>query len=403
MPMNPQLDSSMVDLQLDKGQTFDQDKKGRLVDDEDTVLATSNMAVSMSQPADALSYGTTLESGLDDKLNDAFVIELQKDLDRKSSQLDIAELKIQGLADEVSKLGKELEMSRKLLDESQMNCAHLENSLHQARKEAQTNLCAADRKASEYSTLRIAAVKMHGHFERLKNCVLLAGLANFSEYLQDLAQSIGSVADGSEDDGTTEFRECLLMLADKVGVLSRQRAELLDRHSKTEAANEQLSKELAEKSELVNTLSFRHQLEKKQGNKEKISFGRLEVHEIAAFILNSTGFYEAINRNNSYYFLSSESLALFTDNLTSRPNYIIGQIVHIERRTAKSAPSSTSERAGDTKDRVDILMSEVGTKQLTLTSEITQLENPYGLTVGCEYLLVTIAMLPDTTIHSPLS
>ncbi|GER46965.1 hypothetical protein STAS_24036 [Striga asiatica] len=383
MMLNPQLDSSMVDLQIDNGQTFDQDnKKGRLVGDEDMVLASSNMAVSMSQP---------YESGLDAKLSDAFVIELQKDLDKKSSQLEIAELKIEGLVDEVSKLGKELEMSQKLLDESQMNCAHLENSLHEARKEAQTNLCAADRRSLEYSSLRISAVKMRGHFERLKNCVLSAGVANFSNSLHDLAQSIGSVADGSEDDGTAEFRECLCVLADKVGVLLRQRAELLDRHSKIEAANEQLSKELDEKSELVNTLYFKHQLEKKQANKEKISFGRLEVHEIAVFILTSTGFYEAINHNNSYYFLSSESLALFTDNLTSQPNYIIGQIVHIDRRTVKSTPSLTSERAGDTKDRVDFL-----------TSESTPLENPYGLTVGCEYFVVTIVMLPDT-IHSPPS
>ncbi|MCD7460708.1 hypothetical protein HAX54_044251 [Datura stramonium] len=40
-----------------------------------------------------------------------------------------------------------------LLDESQMNCAHLENCLHEAREEAQTHLCAADRRASEYSAL----------------------------------------------------------------------------------------------------------------------------------------------------------------------------------------------------------------------------------------------------------
>lgn len=52
------------------------------------------------------------------------------------------------------------------------------------------------------------------------------------------------------------------MLADKVGVLSRQRAEFLDRHSKAEASNEQLTKELEEKKELVNTVYMKHQLEK---------------------------------------------------------------------------------------------------------------------------------------------
>ena len=66
-----------------------------------------------------------------------------------------------------------------------------------------------------------------------------------------------------------------------------------------------------------------------QANKEKISYGRVEVHEIAAFVLNASGHYEAINRNCSNYYLSAESVALFTDHLSSRPNYIVGQIVQI--------------------------------------------------------------------------
>lgn len=133
-----------------------------------------------------------------------------------------------------------------------------------------------------------------------------------------------------------------------------------------------------------------------QANKEKISFGRLEVHELAAFILNSAGYYEAINRNCPYYYLSAESVALFTDHLPSRPSYIVGQVVHIERQTVKSPPL-TSERA----DRVDILIPEIGTNRLTLNSGSSS--KPYGLPIGCEYFVVTIAMLPDTTIHSPPS
>ncbi|KAL3643027.1 hypothetical protein CASFOL_013842 [Castilleja foliolosa] len=373
--MNPHLDSSMIESQRDKGHVCD---KGKNDTDEGTALAASNMAVSMSQPADAVSYETVLEPGLDAKLSDDIVMELQKALAEKSSQLDNAETKIQGLRDEVSKLVRDLEISRKLLDESQMNCAHLENCLHEARKEAQTNLCAAERRASQYSALRVSAVKMRGLFERLRSCILSAGVANFSDSLCSLAQSLGSATNESDDEGSAEFRECLRVLADKVCVLSRQRAELLDRHSKAEAANEQLSKELGEKKELVSTLYMKHQLEK-QANKEKISFGRLEVHEIAAFILNSAGNYEALNRSCTYYYLSTESVALFTDHLPSRPSYIVGQVVHIERRMTSG------------EDRVDFL----GTNQLT--------SNPYGLPVGCEYFVVTIAMLPDTTIHSPPS
>lgn len=76
----------------------------------------------------------------------------------------------------------------------------------------------------------------------------------------------------------------------------------------------------------------------KQANKEKISFGRLELHEIAAFVPNTAGHYAAINRNCGHYYLSPESAALYTDNLQHLPTYIVGQIVHIERQTVKPSP-----------------------------------------------------------------
>lgn len=127
-----------------------------------------------------------------------------------------------------------------------------------------------------------------------------------------------------------------------------------------------------------------------QANKEKISFGRLEVHEIAAFVLNTAGHYEAINRNCSNYYLSAESVALFTDHLPRQPNYIVGQIVHIERQTVKpSAPISIRPEHE--------LTSDTGTDRLALNSG----SNPFGLPIGCEYFVVTVAMLPDSTIHSP--
>lgn len=70
-----------------------------------------------------------------------------------------------------------------------------------------------------------------------------------------------SVSD-SEDDGTVEFHSCMKVLAEKVGILSRQRAELLDKCSKAEATTKQLSKDLEERKELVKTLYTKHQLEK---------------------------------------------------------------------------------------------------------------------------------------------
>ncbi|KAL2464337.1 Autophagy-related protein 17 [Forsythia ovata] len=391
--LSPHLDSSMMDPHRDEEHLCDKDKKETLFSDGGMTLTTSSMAVSMSQPMGDLS-DKAVQPGLDAK---ASLLELQSALAEKSNQLADAETKLQVLTEEVSKLGRELEISRKLLDESQMNCAHLENCLHEAREEAQTHLCAADRRASEYSALRASAIKTHSQFERLRSCVSSAGVVSFADSLRALSQSLANSNNGNDDDSTGEFRECIRVLADKVGLLSRHRVELLDRYTKAEAEIELLKKELEEKKESVNTLYVKHQLEK-QANKEKISFSRLEVHEIAAFVLNSAGHYEAINRNYPYYYLSAESVALFAAHLPSRPSYIVGQIVHIERQTVKS----TLDRAENIRDPVDLLTSDTGTSRLTLNSGSTS--NPYGLPLGCEYFVVTVAMLPDTTIHlSPTS
>ncbi|CAL5328293.1 unnamed protein product [Camellia sinensis] len=410
--LNPQLDSSMQEPPHGEVQAHDKDGKDTMASGLGT-LATSCTSEIMSQPLTNLPAETTAEQGLDSKASSDLVLELQNTLADKSNQLSETETKLKALVEEVSKLERELEISRKLLDESQMNCAHLENCLHEAREEAQTHLCAADRRALEYSALRASAVKMRSLFERLRTCVSSGGVAGFADSLRALAQSLakrsawgtgqcrvweGSVND-SEDDGTAEFRECIRVFADKVGVLSRHRAEVLERYSKAEATNEQLKKELEEKKELVSALYIKHQHEK-QANKEKISFGRLEVHEIAAFVLNSAGHYEAINRNCPSYYLSAESVALFLDHLPNRPTYIIGQIVHIERQIVRPPLSPTSVRAESSRgDQVNFLTPpDTGTTRLSLNSG--SISNPYGLPIGCEYFIVTVAMLPDTTIHS---
>lgn len=134
-----------------------------------------------------------------------------------------------------------------------------------------------------------------------------------------------------------------------------------------------------------------------QANKEKICLGRLEVHELAAFVLNSSGHYEAINRSYPYYYLSAESVALFADNDSRNQPYILGQVVHIERQVV-NPPPLTLDEAGDNKDT---LTSESGSNQPALDQG--SIPNPYGLPVGCEYFVVTVAMLPDTMVRSPLS
>jgi hypothetical protein len=124
----------------------------------------------------------------------------------------------------------------------------------------------------------------------------------------------------------------------------------------------------------------------------------LEVHEIAAFVLNSAGHYEAINRNSSNYYLSAESVALFTDHLPSRPSYIVGQIVHIERQAVKPLHPASIRPEHGRADQLDLLTTDQGTDLLNFNLGSTS--NPYDLPMGCEYFVVTVAMLPDTTIHS---
>ncbi|EXC30161.1 Autophagy-related protein 11 [Morus notabilis] len=387
---NPQLDSSMMEPHRDS----DKDGKDKMIGQLGMSLTSSSTAESMPGSS-VLPCEVAVDPGLDSKVSGNLLLELQNTLAEKSNQLNETETKLKAAMDEVAMLKRELETNRKLLDESQMNCAHLENCLHEAREEAHTHLCAADRRASEYSTLRASAVKMRGLFERLKSSVCApGGVAVFADALRALSQSLSNSINENEDEGIVEFRKCIRVLADKVTFLSRNRDELLEKYPKVEVANEQLRKELEEKQELVKTLYAKHQLEK-QANKEKISFGRLEVHEIAAFVLNACGNYEAINRNCSNYYLSAESVALFTDHLSSRPNYIVGQIVHIERQTVKPL-SSAPVPSGPEHNPA----SDTGTDRLTLNSGSTS-SNPYGLPIGCEYFVVTVAMLPDTAIHSP--
>lgn len=130
-----------------------------------------------------------------------------------------------------------------------------------------------------------------------------------------------------------------------------------------------------------------------QSSKEKISFLHMEVHELAAFILNSTGNYEAINQNCPNYFLSSESVALFAEHSSRPPPYIIGQIVHIEKRTARPLPSPASRED----DRGEAICSDNNDWRASICGKSSS--NPYGLSAGSEYFVVTVAMLPDT-IHS---
>ncbi|KAJ4957934.1 hypothetical protein NE237_025045 [Protea cynaroides] len=385
--LNPQLDSSMLEPHRHELEAGDK------VEKEEKMQGQLGLPLTTSTTAE-ITLATAVEQDSASNVGGNLVLELQNLLADKSNQCSETETKLQAALEEVDNLKRELEINHKLLDESQLNCAHLENCLHEAREEAHTHLCAADRRASEYSALRASAVKMRSLFERLRSCITATGgVANFADSLRALALSLANSVTDSEDDFTAEFRTCIRVLAEKVAFLSRHRAELLDSCSRAEVAHKRLTKELEEKKELVSSLYSKHQLEK-QANKEKITFGRFELHEIAAFVINSAGHYEAINRNCSNYYLSAESVALFTEHLPNIPSYIIGQIVHIERKTVRTPPVRPEHGI----DQVDHLSPDTGTHRLALGSASSS--NPYGLSIGCEYFIVTVAMLPDTNIHS---
>ncbi|RZC69749.1 hypothetical protein C5167_032887 [Papaver somniferum] len=396
-PLNLQLDSSMMEPHRDDLQVHEKCEKKKM----GFGLESGSTSGSMTEPLNIFTSETAAKEVSTTELSSDVMLKLQNALADKSNQCTETETKLEAVLEEVANLRRELDISRKLLDESQMNCAHLENCLHEAREEAHTHLCAADRRASEYSTLRASAVKIRGLFERLKSCVTASGgVASFVDSLRALSFSLANSANDNEDEGTAEFRACIRVLADKVSFLSRHRAELMERCSRAEAAHGHLTKELEEKKELVKSLYSKHQLEK-QANKEKISFGRFEVHEIAAFVLNKAAHYEAINRSCPNYYLSTESVALFVEHLPSRPTYILGQIVHIERRTVKTSVPLRSEQCLDQVENLSPDATSAMPQRLPLGTASTTITNPYNLPIGCEYFVVTVAMLPDTTIHSP--
>lgn len=364
------LDAFMAELPPDsEHKIVDSDKEGQILTQFTT---TDTSGVPIEDPLGILNSRTNEHHTSELRNKELLVSELQSTLEDKSKRLDETESKLNALVDEVNSLKKELEHTQGLLDESQMNCVQLENCLHEAREEARTNKCSADRRAVEYDALRSSALRIHGLFERLNNCVTAPGMSGFADSLRALALSLAS-AKKDEGDTTIQFQQCIKILADKVGFLSRQSAELLERYSR-------IVRELEEKKESIKNLYSKLQLEK-QASKEKISFGRFEVHELAVFVRNPAGHYEAINRNCSNYYLSEESVALFTEQHPRHPAYIIGQIVHIERRIAK-LPSHG--------DQMEASRLDSGGRR----SPASML-NPYNLPVGCEYFLVTVAMIPD--------
>eukprot|EP00267_Zea_mays_P035630 XP_008671846.1 autophagy-related protein 11-like [Zea mays] len=225
-----------------------------------TMADTSDVPI--EDPLSILNSRTDDNHALELRDKELLVSELQNTLDQKSKQLGETEIKLSAMMDEVNSLKKELEQTRGLLDESQMNCAHLENCLHEAIEEARTNKCLADRRAVEYDALRSSALRIHGLFERLNNCITAPGVTGFAKSLHSLAASLASSVKKDEADTTVQFQQCIKILADKVYLLTRQSAELLERYSAMQAVHGGITKELDEKKELIKNLYNKLQQEK---------------------------------------------------------------------------------------------------------------------------------------------
>ncbi|TVU32841.1 hypothetical protein EJB05_24600 [Eragrostis curvula] len=366
------LDAFMTEMPRDnENKIVNIAKEGRM---STQLTMTDASDVPIEDPLSIINFRTDEHHTLELRNKELLLSELQNSLDEKSKQLGETESKLSAVMDEVNSLKKELEHTRGLLDESQMNCAHLENCLHEAREEARTNKCSADRRALEYNALRSSALRIHGLFERLNKCVTAPNMSGFAESLRSLAVSLSSV-NKDEADSTIQFQQCIKILAERVALLIRQSTDMAERYRRVQEAHASLLKDLEVEKERNNNLYSKLQLEK-QASKDKISFGRFEVQELAVFVRNPVGHYVAINRNDSNYYLSEESIALFTERHSRHPAYIIGQIVHIERRVVRPDQIGGPDSSGG--------------RRLPASTV-----NPYNLPQGCEYFMVTVAMLPD--------
>jgi hypothetical protein len=127
-----------------------------------------------------------------------------------------------------------------------------------------------------------------------------------------------------------------------------------------------------------------------QASKEKICFTRFDVHGLAVFLPNNNGHFEALNHNCPHYYLSGESIALFqAQSLPSGTPYIVGQIVHIDRKVVNLAPASSSSDGS-------VHGMELSSTPTTMAAPRARAPyNPFGLALGTEYFVVTVAMVPD--------
>jgi autophagy-related protein 11 len=117
---NHQLDSSMLEPHRGELLVSDREGKDKMVGQLGMSFTNSSTAESMPEHLNILPSDPPAERGLDSKVRSDLLIELQSALADKSDQLTETNAKLKASMEEVALLRRELEASRKLIDESQV-------------------------------------------------------------------------------------------------------------------------------------------------------------------------------------------------------------------------------------------------------------------------------------------
>ncbi|WVZ11173.1 hypothetical protein V8G54_015703 [Vigna mungo] len=118
---NPQLDSSMMEPHREEAQSADKDKKDKIIGQLGMSLTNSSTGENIPVSHDLVPCDSTVSQDSESKVNDDKVLlEIRSALADKSDQLIETETKLKNVIEEVVVLKRELEASKKLLDESQV-------------------------------------------------------------------------------------------------------------------------------------------------------------------------------------------------------------------------------------------------------------------------------------------
>lgn len=117
--INTEMDSSMLENH-EVSQVGDKERKKKSLGQLGISMTNSCTGESVPEPYSVMPSGTALELSLDSEVRGDVLLEMKSALAEKSNQLSETETKLKSALEENSLLSKELELSRKLLDESQV-------------------------------------------------------------------------------------------------------------------------------------------------------------------------------------------------------------------------------------------------------------------------------------------